>query len=84
MEDEKISHKTILLQIQTNTDRINRIANAVDRIRHENEPVRQFFEDMATAARFGRAIRAIFGWLVVIGGAIAVVWVSVANSFHNG
>ena len=76
-DDEDITQSRLLQQVSLNTKGLKELAVALEDLREENAPVREFFSDMATAARFGRTARAVIGWTVVVVAGLAFAW----NSF---
>lgn len=79
MENE-ISHKHILDQVEKNSDSINDIHTDIKNLRTEIAPIRSFFDDIDTAARFGRGVRAFVGWVVVIVGFFTMIYIIVVDA----
>lgn len=80
MNNDEISHKHILEQVQANSKAIADIHDEAKILRKELEPVREFISDIDTAARFGRGLRGLVGWVVIVGGFVAMIYIVVVDS----
>ena len=87
-EIEKLHEQIRLLQehIRKNAGKIDRIYLDVQLLREQAErqesefrPVADFIHDVETVGRVGRVIRAFVGWVALLLGAGAVVWVAVVG-----
>jgi hypothetical protein len=85
--DDDTEHQEILLAVKANSDSISslnrKLDKAITRIETENQPSREFFDDMATAGRIGRTVRSVVGWVVLISGIFAFIWVSVSYAIKG-
>lgn len=84
------THGDILAQIAENRSSIESLVASIERLDHKidennakDEPIREFFNDMQTVGRIGRGVRAVIGWLVVIGGSIGLLWVVIVDSVNH-
>ena len=85
MDEKEISqHRDILAKIEANSDSINDIHTDIRVLKKQIEPVADFVSDVNTAARLGRGIRALVGWVVVVGGAISMIWIVVSDAINHG
>ncbi len=83
MDDESgISHKDIYDQVEANSKAITNISAKLDRMRSEDDPVRAFVADFDAAARIGRGLRSLIGWVVVVGGFFAMIWIVVVDAIR--
>lgn len=80
MTDEEISHKHILEQVKANSKAISDIHTEAKNLRKELEPVREFVSDIDAAARFGRGLRGLIGWVVIVGGFVAMIYIVVVDT----
>ncbi len=86
-DDEDITLNSLNSLVRQNNRDISELSNAVKELRKENaeqrkenEPIHEFFQDMATAARLGRALRFIVSWCVTVGGVVMVVYLVVSDA----
>ena len=84
------THGEILAKIAENRSSIKSLVDAIERLDHKidennakDEPIREFFNDMQTVGRIGRGVRAVIGWIVVVGGTIGVLWVLIVDSVNH-
>jgi len=87
LEAEAGEHQAISEGVQKNAASIEQLGVAVERIRVEQvrlreaqAPIVSFFHDMETVSRIGRLVRAIVGWLALMVGSVAMVYVAVDNN----
>lgn len=87
LQAEAGEHKEIHEAIKSNTDQIRILGADIKSLRDEqleikqtHAPIADFFNDIHTVSRIGRVVRAIVGWLALVVGAVAMVYVAVADT----
>jgi hypothetical protein len=56
----------------------------VDSLREDTAPSREFFDDVAAIARFGRTFRNIVAWMAIVSGGFAAAWAYVSGNSNQG
>jgi hypothetical protein len=86
LEAEAGEHAAIHKAIEKNADSIRVLGADIKHLRDEqrqiketHEPIADFFADIHAVSRIGRTIRAIIGWVALVIGSIAMVWLAVAD-----
>ena len=87
-ELEQLNAELRLLRerIEKNAEKIDRLSLDIRLIReqaerqeHELKPISEFLHDVQTVNRLGRAIRAVVGWVAILLGTGAIVWVAISG-----
>ena len=80
----------ILERLAGNSQAILSLVNDIALLKREQQtikgsvsPISEFFDSMEQVGRFGRAVRAIVGWLVLVVGTLTMVYVVVSDSVQG-